>query len=47
MPDRREWSNAEKKIARRAYETARQAVLAKVLAEFKARAAAVATVDGM
>jgi hypothetical protein len=46
MPDR-EWSNAEKKIARRTYETAREAVRATVLAEFKARAAAVTTVGGM
>jgi hypothetical protein len=47
MPDRHEWSNAEKKITRRAYEAARQTVLAKVLAEFKAQAAHVTTVDGM
>jgi len=42
---RDDWTNAEKKIARRAFETARQAVLANVLAEFKARAAAATTVD--
>lgn len=41
------WSGAEKKIARRAYEAARQQALAGVLAEFKARAAAAATVDEM
>lgn len=42
-----EWSNAEKKIARRAYETAREAVLSKTLAEFKAQAAAAAGIDDM
>jgi hypothetical protein len=42
-----DWSAAEKKIARRAYEAAREAVLAKTLAEFKAKAAAAATVDDM
>ena len=36
MPDR-EWSNAEKKIARRVFDTARQAVLAGTMAEFKAK----------
>jgi hypothetical protein len=44
---RDEWSNAEKKIARRAYEEARQAVLARTLAEFKAQAAAATTIDDM
>jgi hypothetical protein len=44
MPDR-EWSNAEKKIARRVYDTARQAVLAATMAEFKAKVAAAMTVD--
>jgi hypothetical protein len=44
---RDEWSNAEKKIARRAYEAARQAVLARTLAEFKAKAAAATTIDDM
>ena len=43
----REWSNAEKKIARRAYEAARQTVLAGTLAEFKAKAAAATTIDDM
>jgi hypothetical protein len=43
----REWSNAEKKVARRAYEAARQAVLAVTLAEFKAKAAAATTIDDM
>lgn len=43
----REWSNAEKKIARRAYEAARQAVLARTLAEFKAKAAAATDIDDM
>ena len=44
---REEWSNAEKKIARRAFETAREAVLAGAFAEFKAKAAAARTVDDM
>lgn len=35
------WSPAEKKIARDAYETALQAAGAKIIAEFKRRAAAV------
>lgn len=43
----RDWSNAEKKIARHAYEVARQAVLARTLAEFKAKAAAATTIDDM
>jgi hypothetical protein len=34
----RHWSDAEKKTARRAYEAARQAVLARTLAEFKENA---------
>ena len=42
-----DWSNGEKKIARRAYEAARQAVLAAALADFKAKAAAATTVDDM
>lgn len=42
-----DWTSAEKKIARRAYEAARQAVLAKTLAAFKAKAAAASTVDDM
>ena len=42
-----DWSNAEKKIARRAYEGARLALLAAVLAEFKANAAAATTIDDM
>ncbi len=37
------WSPAEKKIARRAYDAALQAALAKVMAEFKRRANAAAT----
>lgn len=41
------WSPSEKKIARRAYDTARAAVLAKALSEFKAKASAVATIDDM
>jgi photoprotection regulator FRP-like protein len=43
----RPWSASEKKIARRAYEMARQVALAGTLAEFKANAAAVTTVDDM
>jgi hypothetical protein len=43
----RRWSESEKKIARRAYEAARQAVLARTLAEFKAKAAAATTIDDM
>jgi len=43
----RSWSGSEKKIARRAYEAARQTVLAGTLAEFKAKAAAAATIDDM
>lgn len=41
------WSAAEKKIARRAYDTARDAALAAAIAEFKARAATVATPQEM
>jgi len=37
------WSASEKKIARRAYEAASEALLAGAVAEFKAKAAAVAT----
>src|SRR5215475_12992872 len=44
---REEWSNAEKKIARRAFEAARESVLAGAFAEFKAKAAAARTVDDM
>jgi hypothetical protein len=41
------WSASEKKIARGAYEDALEAVLAKVMTEFKARAAAAATPSDM
>lgn len=41
------WSDSEKKIARSAYEAARQAVLARTLAEFKAKAAAATDIDDM
>jgi hypothetical protein len=41
------WSPSEKKIARQAYDAARDAVLAKALAEFKAKAAQVATPSAM
>jgi hypothetical protein len=37
------WSTSEKKIARLAYEEARQSVLAKLVTEFKAKAAAATT----
>ncbi len=43
----RPWSDSEKKIARRAYEAARQTVLAGTLAEFKAKATAATTIDDM
>lgn len=42
-----EWSSAEKRIARRTYQAARQAVLSKTLAEFKASDAAATTIDDM
>lgn len=42
-----EWSPAEKKIARAAFDAALEAALAKVMAEFKSRAAAVATPSEM
>lgn len=38
-----EWSNAEKKIARRTFEDALEKALAAAVADFKARAAAVST----
>jgi hypothetical protein len=41
------WSAAEKKIARRAYDAALEVVLARSMAEFKARAAAAATPSDM
>ena len=41
------WSPSEKKIARKAYDTALEAALAKVMAEFKRRADAVATPSNM
>ncbi|WP_395681333.1 hypothetical protein [Inquilinus sp.] len=41
------WSPSEKKIARQSYDLARDAVLAKALAEFKAKAARVATPSAM
>jgi hypothetical protein len=43
----RRWSGSEKKVARYAYEAARQNVLADTLAEFKAKAAAATTIDDM
>jgi hypothetical protein len=43
----REWSGAEKKIARRAFEAALDTALAETMAEFKAKAAAAATPEDM
>ena len=37
------WSGSEKKIARRAFDTALESALAKIMAEFKAKAAAAVT----
>jgi hypothetical protein len=42
-----EWSQSEKKVARRVFEAALQAELAEVMADFKARAAAAAEPDDM
>ena len=41
------WSPSEKKIARKAFDTALQSALGKVMAEFKKRAAAVSTPSDM
>jgi DNA-binding MarR family transcriptional regulator len=41
------WSPSEKKIARKAYDTALEAALAKVMAEFKRRADAATTPSNM
>jgi hypothetical protein len=41
------WSGAEKKIARRAYDAALKTALAKIMADFKARAAATSTPSEM
>jgi photoprotection regulator FRP-like protein len=41
------WSPSEKKVARKAYDTALEAALARVMAEFKRRAAAAATPSDM
>ena len=41
------WSASEKKIARGAYEDALESVLAKLLTEFKAKAAAATTLSDM
>jgi hypothetical protein len=46
MYDRR-WSGSEKKVARRAYDMALESALAKVMSEFKAKAAAAATPSDM
>ena len=42
-----DWSASEKKIARRAYDAALEKALAKIMAEFKARANAAATPSDM
>ncbi|WP_343716303.1 hypothetical protein [Inquilinus sp.] len=42
-----EWSASEKKIARRAYEAALGVALARILTEFKAKAAEAATPSEM
>ena len=41
------WSASEKKIARRVYEAACESILARMVADFKAKAAAVATPSEM
>ena len=41
------WSQSEKKVARRVYDSALESELAEIMAEFKARAAAVTTPDAM
>jgi hypothetical protein len=41
------WSPAEKKIARKAYDAALQAALGKIVAEFKRRAAAATTASDL
>jgi hypothetical protein len=41
--DDRHWSGSERKIARRAFDTALESALAKIMAEFKAKAAAAVT----
>jgi hypothetical protein len=41
------WSQSEKKIARRVYDTALETELAEIVAEFKGRAAAAASPDEM
>lgn len=46
-PHNLKWSASEKKVARRAYEAALERALAKIMAEFKARAAAAATPSEM
>jgi hypothetical protein len=43
----REWSAAEKKIARRAFEAALETALAEIMTEFKAKAAAAVTPEDM
>jgi hypothetical protein len=41
------WSPSEKKVARKAYDTALEATLAKIMAEFKAKASAATTPSEM
>lgn len=47
MSDHLKWSQSEKKVARKAFETALDAALAGVMAEFKRRAAAATTPEEM
>lgn len=46
MPDLH-WTESEKKIARRAYDQARNALLTQTVEEFKAKGAAIATPDDL
>jgi Photoprotection regulator fluorescence recovery protein len=46
MHDRR-WSGSEKKVARRAYDMALEAALARIMTEFQVKAAAAATPSDM
>ena len=47
MQSATDWSNAKKKVARRAFDAALEKALAAALADFKVRAAAVSTVSEM
>jgi hypothetical protein len=46
MHDRR-WSGSEKKVARRAYDMALEAALARIMTEFQVKAAAATTPSDM